>query len=61
MRHKSSSLRSSARRLAGRPSGDGVDESERFLRHAEQAFNAEDSQRLAVQEILERLVPSNES
>lgn len=59
MRQKSS-FRSSVRKLTARPSGDSASDGERFLRHAEQTLNAEDSQRLAVQEVLERLVPSGD-
>ncbi|MEZ4383972.1 MAG: hypothetical protein R3A79_21750 [Nannocystaceae bacterium] len=60
MRQKTSSFRSTVRKLAG-SSDSGVasmTESERFLRAAEQAFNSEDSQRIAAQEVLDRLIPS---
>jgi hypothetical protein len=60
MRQKTSSFRSTVRKLAGTSdSGAGaMTDSERFLRAAEQAFNAEDSQRLAAQEVLDRLIPT---
>ena len=58
MSHKTSSFQSTARKLArGNESGThAMTPSERFLRAAEQAFNAEDSQRMAAQEVVDRLI-----
>lgn len=58
MSHKTSLFQSTARKLA-RSSESGTQamtESERFLRAAEQALNAEDSQRMAAQEVIDRLI-----
>ena len=62
MRQKTSAFQSSSRNLIGGAVSPAVtmSESERFLRAAEQAFNAEDSQRLAARQALDRLISSDD-
>lgn len=57
MSQRTSSLQSSSRRLSiDIDGGRSMTEAERFLRAAEREFDAEDSQRLAAREVLDRLI-----
>jgi len=57
MSQRTPSLQSSSRRLSiDIDGGRSMTDMERFLRAAEREFDAEDSQRLAARQVLERLI-----